>query len=461
MTSVSRSTLVGIPPANSSSITAATFSQRMRPPASPPARARRSVFHPSTLEDTSSPLLQRVSVEPLSLPPSHGAQVCAMKLRKGSEATMYNDAQPVGTTSLAHTGQALTEFTSVHTEKNEDMLVQLNRAILVSVIPTDNGWYAEIAIQEDDAHAVGAFCNTVKTRIEEESSTTLAFVSPLRESSRCERDNGVAAKLLVKLSEYQGLLLSSTFCDVWGTEASKRMYGPGDDILSLYSSPPVGPCIPTVHFMGYWYDKTKCGPLIYLSTTSQIDDPDLLKQLQGSKNFVAKHIEYEHQLSIMATKRRSASNVKKGDCDEEKTLMNKSIVIREHEEGNLTPEFVRVVSPQSRRPPISSEQNAPAKASEDPSTDYKNKKKDALIGASGDLDPTEKLASGLSSRVRRSLAFDVDKTEVDLNEIEASTKDDQKEIAEAYFSSDLNASFSLAAQDSFTTSACQEESDLF
>jgi len=50
---------------------------------------------------------------------------------------------------------------------------------------------------------------------------------------------------------------------------------------------------------------------------------------------------------------------------------------------------------------------------------------------------------------------------VDLNEIEASTKDDQKEIAEAYFSSDLNASFSLAAQDSFTTSACQEESDLF
>ena len=71
-----------------------------------------------------------------------------------------------------------------------------------------------------------------------------------------------------QLSEYHGLLMSSSFCDV--NREGETAYGPGDKILKLHARPPLGPCSPTVHFMGYWHDKTKFGPLIYLLNTNLV-----------------------------------------------------------------------------------------------------------------------------------------------------------------------------------------------
>ena len=81
-----------------------------------------------------------------------------------------------------------------------------------------------------------------------------------------------------QLSEYHGLLMSSSFCNVHDKAGEKYMYGPGDKILSLHARPPLGPCSPTVHLMGYWFDKTKFGPLIYLHSTNKVDEPQTPKK---------------------------------------------------------------------------------------------------------------------------------------------------------------------------------------
>ena len=61
------------------------------------------------------------------------------------------------------------------------------------------------------------------------------------------------------------MLMSSTFANGPDTDPVFMAYGPGAKLLDVHARPPLGPCVPTVHMMGYWYDKTKFGPLIYLS----------------------------------------------------------------------------------------------------------------------------------------------------------------------------------------------------
>ena len=39
-------------------------------------------------------------------------------------------------------------------------------------------------------------------------------------------------------------------------------------MLDLYANPPIGPCDATLHFMGYWHDNTKYGPLVYLQSAT-------------------------------------------------------------------------------------------------------------------------------------------------------------------------------------------------
>lgn len=42
-------------------------------------------------------------------------------------------------------------------------------------------------------------------------------------------------------------------------------------MLDLQAKPLVGPCSPTIHLAGYWYDTTKQGPLLYLTELAQLD----------------------------------------------------------------------------------------------------------------------------------------------------------------------------------------------
>ena len=47
------------------------------------------------------------------------------------------------------------------------------------------------------------------------------------------------------------------------------LFKPGDEMLNLHAKPLLGSCAPTIHLAGYWYDKTKQGPLLYLSHFKQ------------------------------------------------------------------------------------------------------------------------------------------------------------------------------------------------
>ena len=76
--------------------------------------------------------------------------------------------------------------------------------------------------------------------------------------------------------------MSSSFCDVNGQSTDKYMYGPGDKILSLHARPPLGSCSPTLHFMGYWWDQTKFGPLVYLNSTNLVNEPKSPKKAPRS-----------------------------------------------------------------------------------------------------------------------------------------------------------------------------------
>lgn len=60
--------------------------------------------------------------------------------------------------------------------------------------------------------------------------------------------------------------MSSKFDSFKQSNTSQHSFGPGDAMLSLAAKPPIGECIPCVHLMGLWHDKTKFGPLVYLSS---------------------------------------------------------------------------------------------------------------------------------------------------------------------------------------------------
>lgn len=55
--------------------------------------------------------------------------------------------------------------------------------------------------------------------------------------------------------------MHTTFVDASG----RAILVPGDDLLDLMHKPPLGPCSTTIHLMGYWYDRTKQGALLYLT----------------------------------------------------------------------------------------------------------------------------------------------------------------------------------------------------
>ena len=93
------------------------------------------------------------------------------------------------------------------------------------------------------------------------------LVSPFSEPTANETAH---SRLHVKLSEYGGKLLNATFYDAQGS----TLYKPGDDILALHSKPPLGQCTPTIHLAGYWFDSTKQGPLVYLSSITLLQ-PDV------------------------------------------------------------------------------------------------------------------------------------------------------------------------------------------
>lgn len=143
-----------------------------------------------------------------------------------------------------------------------DILVSLPSATLVEIAPTASGWYAIFLIDETAKTAIESFVNTAR-RHYKETNMFGGLVSPFTEPTVSEAAH---SRLHVKISEYGGKLLNTTFFEADGG----TKYKPGDEILTIYSKPPLGLCTPTIHLAGYWFDSTKQGPLLFLSTTTSL-----------------------------------------------------------------------------------------------------------------------------------------------------------------------------------------------
>ena len=83
--------------------------------------------------------------------------------------------------------------------------------------------------------------------------------------------------------------MSSSFCDA--SENGKTVSRASEKIFKLHARPPLGSCSPTLHFKGYWHDKTMCAPLIYLLNTNRFEAepttprrPTTAPQLQACLN---------------------------------------------------------------------------------------------------------------------------------------------------------------------------------
>ena len=157
----------------------------------------RPTFHPETVLNQPT-LLDKLCVSPLVLPKSSGVDVRAMKLKEGAEVMMYGRATDEQCMDDA-TGSAPADIRSVALEKQEDLLVKLNEAELVGVKPTANGWYAELAIGEKEKQVVDAFSNAIFSHFKKDSPE-LAFVPLLSEPLPHELRQGIAAKVLAKVS---------------------------------------------------------------------------------------------------------------------------------------------------------------------------------------------------------------------------------------------------------------------
>lgn len=147
-----------------------------------------------------------------------------------------------------------------------DILVRLPRADLVAVQPEASGWYAIFTIDHATKVSLDAFSRAASENYKVQYGGKGAFVSPFAEPTSAEKHTGARARLYAKVSEYFGRMLHSSFVDNTGA----AIHLPGDEVLKVHAKPPLGVCSPTLHLMGYWHDKTKYGPLIYLLGTNTV-----------------------------------------------------------------------------------------------------------------------------------------------------------------------------------------------
>ena len=145
----------------------------------------------------------------------------------------------------------------------QDIFVKLPNAELVEVQPRDAGWFAVLTINAKAKEAIEAFVNTARRRFRE-THLNAGYISPFSDPLPHELRAGAHARVSFQISEYHGKMLHSTFL----TSDGGILFGPGDELLDVHQKPPLGACSVVVHLMGYWYDKTRQGPLLYLTEIS-------------------------------------------------------------------------------------------------------------------------------------------------------------------------------------------------
>ena len=144
-----------------------------------------------------------------------------------------------------------------------DIHVTLPYADVVELQPNASGWFAVLLIDKAAKEAIESFVHTGRRHFKE-TNMHGGYVSPFSEPLAGEVGH---ARVHVKISEMGGRLLHTNFFD----EKGAVLYKPGDEMLDVHHRPLLGACAVTIHMAGYWYDKTKQGPLLYLMWASALD----------------------------------------------------------------------------------------------------------------------------------------------------------------------------------------------
>ena len=147
----------------------------------------------------------------------------------------------------------------------QEIFVRLPRAELVEIQPRDAGWFAVLTVDKQTKEAIEAFVSTGRRRFKE-TRLNAGYISPFSDPLPHELRAGAHARVAFQMSEYLGKMLHSSFLSPDG----ELLFGPGDELLDVHQKPPLGPCSAVVHMMGYWYDRTKQGPLLYLTEVGML-----------------------------------------------------------------------------------------------------------------------------------------------------------------------------------------------
>lgn len=192
-----------------------------------------------------STLQDHVTVDRLSAPLHDQQTIELIKLRRS-----FGDF-------LASTENGDESMTTTNPD-GHDIFVSLPRVELVEFLPNQSGWFAVFLIDKTAMAAVESFVKTTRRHYRETNmfgGVATPFSEPLKNEDAHSRFH-------IKIAECGGKLLNSTFYKADGEIAFK----PGDDLLLALSQLELGHCALTIHMAGYWYDSTKQGPLIFLST---------------------------------------------------------------------------------------------------------------------------------------------------------------------------------------------------
>ena len=141
-----------------------------------------------------------------------------------------------------------------------DIILNVPRAELVEIKPCDSGWFAIFTIDRLTKDAIDAFVAAGRRHFKE-NRFQAGNISPFTEPLQHEARKGAHMRLSVKISEYCGKMMQTT---IFNAE-DEVIFSAGHELLHLHEKPPLGPCAVSIHLMGYWYDLTKQGPLLYLT----------------------------------------------------------------------------------------------------------------------------------------------------------------------------------------------------
>ena len=206
-----------------------------------------------------STLQNHIKVDELPMP--DGQQKVELIKLRGS----FTSFGAPGANTNTETGSPPAEKTvKAAATSGHDIVVTIPHATLVELQPTASGWFAVLLIDKAAKGAIESFVNIARKHYKQTTMHS-AFVSPFSEPLISENGH---TRVHVKISEYSGMMTSTTFYD----ETGGKIFAPGDQIVDLTEKPKrlLGSCSPTIHMAGYWHDETKQGPLLYLTSVSAL-----------------------------------------------------------------------------------------------------------------------------------------------------------------------------------------------